>query len=141
MQETVKITTSKGYHFGIFYKTNMINNLDYTSTVTESLLEPQLKLKILYYCKEISTANLQNIKKTKPTLIRLSLKIIFSLGLKKVLSGKKTNRIMNNFFKLWNYSRPVNYNSKLEQNKSVLDINYNTTIKINSLYEFYKHII
>lgn len=141
MQETVKITTSKGYHFGIFYKTNMINNLDYTSTVTESLLEPQLKLKILYYCKEISTTNLQTIKKTKPTLIRLSLKIIFSLGLKKVLSGKKTNRIMNNFFKLWNYSRPVNYNSKLEQNKSVLDINYNTTIKINSLYEFYKHII
>ena len=119
----------------------MINNLDYTSTVTESLLEPQLKLKILYYCKEISTTNLQTIKKTKPTLIRLSLKIIFSLGLKKVLSGKKTNRIMNNFFKLWNYSRPVNYNSKLEQNKSVLDINYNTTIKINSLYEFYKHII
>lgn len=141
MQETVKITTSKGYHFGIFYKTNMIDNLDYTSTVTESLLEPQLKLKILYYCKEISTTNLQTIKKTKPTLIRLSLKIIFSLGLKKVLSGKKTNRIMNNFFKLWNYSRPVNYNSKLEQNKSVLDINYNTTIKINSLYEFYKHII
>jgi hypothetical protein len=112
----------------------MRNNLDYTSIITESLLEPQLKLKILYCYREVST---KNIDETKPTVLRLALKIIFSLELKKVLSGKKTNRTLTNFFKLWSYSTPTNSNSKTKQNKSLLDINYNTTLKINSLYEFY----
>ena len=118
----------------------MVKSLNYTPTVVQSLVESQLKFKILYFCKSLAPKNLQNLEETKPILLRMSLKIIFSLTLKKVLSSKLTNRTLSNYFKLWPYSTSTNSDVKLEKNKSLLDPNYATTLEINSLYEFYNNL-
>lgn len=118
----------------------MIHSLNYTPTIVQSLLEPQLKFKILYSSKSVSHKNLQDLEKTKNTLLRLSLKIIFSLTLKKVLSSKVTNRSLSNYFKLWTYSIPISSDLNLENNRALLDSNYAMTVEINSLYEFYNNL-
>jgi hypothetical protein len=80
------------------------------------------------------TESLIDIKKN---IIRLFLKVLYSVTLKKVLSSKITNRIVLKFFKKFVLASSYQNSSDLEESKMTLDKSYLTTVAINSLHEFY----
>lgn len=112
----------------------MINS---TELVLESLLETQLKLKILHSSKTIYSKNDTSLEDIKKNIAKLLLKVLYSITLKKVLSCKITNRILLKYFKNFFFASYCQNVSNLSENKSILDSSYLSTVAINSLYEFY----
>jgi hypothetical protein len=110
--------------------------IDSTELVLESLVETQLKLKILHTSKTMYSKDVKSLAEIKKNTIKLFLKILYSVNLKKVLSSKITNRIVLKFFKNFIFASSCQNISDLSQNKMTLDKSYLTTVAINSLYEF-----
>jgi hypothetical protein len=111
--------------------------MDSTELLLESLLETQLKLKILHSSKTIYSKDATSLAEIKKNTTRLFLKIVYSVNLKKVLSSKITNRIILKFFKKFIFASSCKNTPDLRDNKMTLDKCYLTTVAINSLYEFY----
>ena len=110
--------------------------IDSTELVLESLLETQLKLKILHTSKTMYSKDVKSLADIKKNTIKLFLKILYSVNLKKVLSSKITNRIVLKFFKNFIFASSCQNISDLRLNKMTLDKCYLATVAINSLYEF-----
>jgi hypothetical protein len=110
--------------------------IDSTELVLESLVETQLKLKILHTSKTMYSKDVKSLAEIKKNTIKLFLKILYSVNLKKVLSSKITNRIVLKFFKNFIFASSCQDISDLRHNKVTLDKSYLTTVAINSLYEF-----
>ena len=105
---------------------------DSTSVLLDSVLETQLKFKILYFYNKLSCEKNHFLRLEKQTLRKIFLNLIYTISLKKVLSSKFTNRIVSNYFKKF-----VGYSiiPPTEQNKNLLELEYLYTLSINSLYE------
>jgi len=112
--------------------------IDSTELLLESVLETQLKLKILHSSKSIYLKDTKYLGEIKENVTKVFLKIIYSVNLKKVLSSKITNRIILKYFKNFIYSSSYDIVSvkNHESNKMIVDIPYLTTVAINGLYEF-----
>jgi hypothetical protein len=110
--------------------------MDFTELTLESLLETQLKLKILHSSKAlpIKVASSENLKKH---LVKILLAILYSVSLKKVLSAKATNRIALKYFKKFDSSNMHRDIIRKNQHKYMLDPNYMNTLAVNNIYEFY----
>jgi hypothetical protein len=111
--------------------------IDSTELVLESLLETQLKLKILHSSKTIYSKDMESLIEIKKNILNLFLKVLYSIHLKKVLSSKMTNRIVFKYFKKFIFASSFHNTSDTRHNKTTLDKCYLTTVAINSLYEFY----
>jgi hypothetical protein len=111
--------------------------IDSTELVLESLLETQLKLKILHFSKTFYSKDTKSLAEIKKNCIKLFLKILYSINLKKVLSSKVTNRIIFKYFKKFIFGSSCQNLSDMRHNKSTLDKCYLSTVAVNSLYEFY----
>ena len=110
--------------------------MDFTELTLESLLETQLKLKILHSSKTlpIDVASSGNLKKN---IVEILLTVLYSVNLKKVLSAKATNRITLKYFKKFDSSNIQIYIIRKNQHKYMLDPNYMSTLAVNGIYEFY----
>jgi hypothetical protein len=110
--------------------------MDFTELTLESLLETQLKLKILHSSKilPIEVASAGNLKKN---IIKILLIVLYSVNLKKVLSAKATNRIALKYFKKFDSSHLHMDIIRKDQHKYMLDPNYMRTLAVNNIYEFY----
>ena len=103
--------------------------------VLESLLETQLKLKILYRCRDLSDGEDDLIIRSDHSLRRIFLAIIYSIFFKKVLSSRINNRVITNYFKKFSsYSINTHYTYG-EKNKNLFELEYLNTLALNSLYE------
>ncbi len=111
--------------------------IDSTELVLESLLETQLKLKILHSSKTLCSKDMKSLTEIKKNTVKLFLKVLYSVNLKKVLSSKITNRIIFKYFKKFIFGASFRSTSDLIYNKTTLDQCYLNTVAINSLYEFY----
>ena len=111
--------------------------IDSTELVLESLLETQLKLKILHSSKTIYSKDIRSLTDIKKNCIKLFLKILYSINLKKVLSSKITNRIIFKYFKKFIFASSCHNTFDVKHNKTTLDKCYLNTVAINSLYELY----
>jgi hypothetical protein len=106
-----------------------------TDLVLESIMETQLKLKILYSYSHLSDKENDLIMKSNKSLRRIFLVLIYSIVFKKVLSSKMNNRIVTNYFKKFStYSINKEY-SYGQKNKNLFELEYINTLSINSLYE------
>ena len=106
-----------------------------TDLVLESILETQLKLKILYSCKQLSDTESGLIIKSNQPMGRIFLGITYSIIFKKVMSSKINNRSLINYFKKFcDYSMYKEYPYG-EKNKNLFELEYLNTLAINSLYE------
>lgn len=106
-----------------------------TDLVLESVLETQLKFKILYSCRLSKIKKKKVLYNLREKIGNIFLKIIYTIVLKKVLSSKINNRIVTNYFKrVFACSTSKDY-SYLEKNKHVFELEYLYTLAINSLYE------
>lgn len=113
-----------------------------TDLVLESILETQLKFKILYSYESSRGEKKKLLANLEKEIEKIFLKIIHTVRLKKVLSSKINNRIVINYFKKFSaYSTKKDY-IYLEKNKHILDLEYFYTLAINSIYELsaIKHI-
>lgn len=110
--------------------------MDFTELTLESLLETQLKLKILHSSKTVpvEVASVGNLKKN---IAEILLTVLYSVNLKKVLSAKATNRIILKYFKKFDSSNLHADTIRKNQHKYMLDLNYMNTLAINNMYEFY----
>ena len=110
--------------------------MDFTELTLESLLETQLKLKILHSSKilPIEVASSGDLKKN---IIEILLTVLYSVNLKKVLSAKATNRITLKYFKKFEESNLHIDIIRKEHHKYMLDSNYMSTLAVNNIYEFY----
>jgi hypothetical protein len=106
--------------------------LNYTDLILDSAMETQLKLKMIQSSKSIIYKDSFSSLSIKKNLLRTFLKILYSINLKKVLSGKHTNRIILNYFKKFLLNLD---NIHLNSNKNTLDLNYSSTLVLNSFYE------
>jgi hypothetical protein len=111
--------------------------IDSTELVLESLLETQLKLKILHSSKTIYSKDIRSLTEIKKNCIKLFLKILYSINLKKVLSSKITNRIIFKYFKKFIFASSCHNTFDVKHNKTTVDKCYLNTVAINSLYELY----
>lgn len=111
--------------------------IDSTELVLESLLETQLKLKILHSSKTIYSKDIRSLTEIKKNCVKLFLKILYSINLKKVLSSKITNRIIFKYFKKFIFASSCHNTFDVKHNKTTLDKCYLNTVAINSLYELY----
>ena len=111
--------------------------IDSSELVLESLLETQLKLKILHYSKTLYSKDMTSLAEIKKNTVKLSLKVLYSVSLKKVLSSKITNRIVFKYFKKFIFTTSFYDTYGLRPNKTTLDKCYLNTVAMNSLYEFY----
>ena len=111
--------------------------IDSSELVLESLLETQLKLKILHSSKTIYSKDMKSLAEIKKNTVKLFLKVLYSVNLKKVLSSKITNRIVFKYFKKFVFATSSCNTYGLRSNKTTLDKCYLNTVAINSLYEFY----
>lgn len=102
--------------------------------VLESLLETQLKLKILYSCRQLSTREYHLINTNNP-FKRIFLCFLYSTTFKKVLSSKINNRIIINYFKKFSSYSMDKQQQYGEQNKNLFELEYLNTLALNSLYE------
>ena len=104
-----------------------------TDLVLESILETQLKLKILYSYRCLSDSQSGLIIRSNQSIRRLFLILIYSILFKKVLSSKMNNRIVTNYFKKFAaHSIDSPYRQK---NKNLFELEYFNTLGINSIYE------
>jgi hypothetical protein len=106
--------------------------LDYTDFIIDGALETQLKLKMMQASRNIGFKGVILPVDVRKNILRTFLKIIYSINLKKVMSGKPTNRIVLNYFKKFLFNLDCKF---LNSNKNTLDLNYNSTLILNSLYE------
>jgi hypothetical protein len=111
--------------------------MDSTEVLLESFVETQLKLKILHSSKSIYLKDMESLKEVKTNIMKLFLKVLYSVSLKKVLSSKSTHRITLKFFKKFIFASSSHNLSDISHNKMTLDKCYLNTLAINSLYEFY----
>lgn len=86
-----------------------------------------IKLKILYLAQKKNRGLKNNIK--------IFLKIIFSITFKTVISSKNHNRILKNYFKIFNKNFETEYKNNLRSNKVTIDKNYTTSLSLNNLHE------
>jgi hypothetical protein len=106
-----------------------------TDLVLESILETQLKFKILYSYESSKGEKKKLLVNLRERVGKIFFKIVHTITLKKVLSSKINNRIVTNYFKKFSaYSIKKDY-SYLEKNKYILDLEYLYTLAINSIYE------
>jgi hypothetical protein len=104
-----------------------------TDLVLESVLETQLKLKILYSYRCLSDSQSGLIIRSNQSLRRVFLILIYSIIFKKVLSSKMNNRVITNYFKKFSiHSIDSPYRQK---NKNLFELEYINTLAINSVYE------
>lgn len=89
-----------------------------------------IKLKMLYVSQH-KNIQLKNVTNN----IKIFLKIIFSISFKNVISSKSENRILKNYFKIFNENFETEYKNNLRINKSSIDRNYTTSLSLNNLYE------
>jgi len=114
--------------------------LSYSQLTLDSILETYLKLKILHLSDTTMSSDKNFLLRNQSISLKIFLKVIYSLRLKKVLSGKLTNRIAINYFKKFFLgSKTVTFEG-LRMNKAFLDSNYVITLGINNLYEDFKLI-
>nr|BDA99230.1 hypothetical protein [Cryptomonas sp. NIES-3952] len=106
-----------------------------TNIVLETLLETQLKFKILYSYQDLSEEKSYLSSDLHTWLKKIFLKLIYTLSLKKVLSSKLTNRIIINYFKKFFILSLGNSSFDMEKNKNLIELEYLYTLAINSLYE------
>ena len=98
--------------------------IDSTELVLESLLETQLKLKILHSSKTIYSKDIRSLTEIKKNCIKLFLKILYSINLKKVLSSKITNRIIFKYFKKFIFASSCHNTFDVKHNKTTLNPNF-----------------
>ena len=104
-----------------------------TDLVLESIMETQLKLKILYSYRCLSDSQSSLIIRSNQSVRRIFLILIYSILFKKVLSSKMNNRIVTNYFKKFaSHSIDTPYGQK---NKNLFELEYLNTLAINSVYE------
>lgn len=128
----------KRYFFVSFHVfTHYFYTMESTELILESLVETQLKLKILHSSKTIYLKDSESLEKIKKNIAKLFLKILYSITLKKVLSSKITNRIILKYFKNFIFASSYQGEPDLGENKVLLDKCYLTTVALNSVYEFY----
>ena len=114
--------------------------LSYSQLNLDSILETYLKLKILHLSDNTMSSDKHFLLHNQSISLKIFLKVIYSLRIKKVLSGKLTNRIAINYFKKFFLgSKTVKFEG-LRMNKAFLDSNYVITLGINNLYEDFKLI-
>lgn len=107
-----------------------MQTIDYRNIAINSIIDTQLKLKILYsYKREIDFENTD-----KETLRSMCLAILYSIFLKKVTSSKSNNRMIKNYFKLFLTQIEKENLINSTQNKTTLDESYRTTLAIMNLY-------
>ena len=109
--------------------------LDITDLVLDSVLETQIKLKILHSYKLSHLQNFSVLGPKKKHLMQVLLVFIYSLNLKKVLSGKVNTRIPVKSLQKFLLSLDMHLNDALKKNKNFSDLDYTSTYYINSLYE------
>ena len=106
-----------------------------TNLVLESIIETQLKLKILHFCRDLSPADRDLLIKSNQPSGRLFLSLVYSFTFKKVLSGKINNRSIINYFKKFSAYSIDPQCSGEEKNKNLFELEYLNSLAINSLYE------
>lgn len=106
--------------------------LNYTELILDNAVETQLKLKMIQSSRRIFLTDTGLSPEIRKNLLRIFLKILYSINLKKVISGKTTNRILLNYFKKVLFNSDSSF---LNSNKNTLDRNYTFTLVLNSLYE------
>lgn len=111
--------------------------IDSTELLLEGFIETQLKLKILHSSRTICSKDTESLATIKKNILRLLLKVLYSVTLKKVLSSKITNRIVLKFFRKFVSASPYQNSFDLHRSTMTLDKSYLTTVAINSLHEFY----
>lgn len=111
--------------------------IDSTDLILEGLIETQLKLKILHSSRTVCVKDKASLADIKKHIIKLFLKVLYSVNLKKVLSSKITNRIVLKFFKKFIFTSSYENSFDLERSEVTLDKSYLTTVAINGLHEFY----
>lgn len=104
-------------------------------SVLESLVETQLKLKILYSSRDLSHPERGVLVESINPLERIFLGLLYSMSFKKVLSGRINNRIIINYFKKFSFYFIEKKCAYLEQNKNLFELEYLNTLALNSLYE------
>jgi len=109
--------------------------LNYTNATLETILETQVKFKVLYSYSTIFSKNENLILKNNRNLVKIFLKLIYSIKLKKVLSGKVTNRLIINYFKKFTRDSGNVSENSLKSIKTSLDSNFMNTLAISSIYE------
>jgi len=106
-----------------------------TNLVLESIVETQLKLKILHFCRDLSNTERDLLIRPNEPSGRLFLSLLYSFTFKKVLSGKINNRTVINYFKKFStYSTDQQCRDE-EKNKNLFELEYLNSLAINSLYE------
>nr|YP_009420227.1 hypothetical protein [Cryptomonas curvata]ASO75715.1 hypothetical protein [Cryptomonas curvata] len=73
--------------------------IDTTDLTLDSALETQLKFKILHSYEKLCYKNHGVLVIDRYNLLKIFFKVMHTISLKKVLSGKVTNRIVINYFK------------------------------------------
>jgi len=114
--------------------------LSYSQLTLESLLETSLKLKILHLSEVNMSSEKDFFLHNKSVLLKSLLKLVYTLRLKKVFSGKFTNRVSINYFKKLLHGSNMEKFADLQVNKAFLDSNYVLTLGINNLYENFELI-
>lgn len=104
-------------------------------SVLESLVETQLKLKILYSSRDLSHPERGILVESINPLERIFLGLLYSMSFKKVLSGRINNRIIINYFKKFSFYFIEKKCAYVEQNKNLFELEYLNTLALNSLYE------
>lgn len=106
-----------------------------TNVVLETLLETQLKFKILYSYNYLSEEETYLSCEINSWLKRILLKLIYTISLKKVLSSKLNNRMVINYFKKFSIPSKSRSFYHIEKNKNLIELEYLYTLAINDLYE------
>lgn len=109
--------------------------LNYTNVTLETVLETQVKFKVLYSYSAAFSKDETLILETKLNFLKIFLKLIYTINLKKVLSSKVTNRLIINYFKKFTRDSGNVSESSLKSNRTILDSNYMNTLAISSIYE------
>ena len=109
--------------------------LNYTNVTLETVLETQVKFKVLYSYSTAFSKDENLILENKTSLLKIFLKLVYTTRLKKVLSGKVTNRLITNYFKKFTRDSGNLSESLIKSNKTILDSNYMNTLAISGIYE------
>lgn len=105
--------------------------INYKNLAIETISDTQLKFKTLHLRENLTDITEIDNKK----ILQISLSIIYSTHLKKLLSSKSNNRLLKNYYKFFNNSVNLSYCNRIPEDSINGNLGYIMTIAIQSLYE------
>jgi hypothetical protein len=109
--------------------------ISYSELVFDSIVETQIKLKILFVSEAIVSDDKTFFLDSRNLSLKLFLQFLSTFRLKKVISSRVTNRIVLNYFKKFLCGSKISRFEILQSNKTFLESDYAITLAINTLYE------